>query len=101
MPPRSAAPASRCPGKRSNSSGYTTSQSIKAGYVDATRAQQTPRRPVRRMRRMNQQTTKKGNSKMNKTNITEFLAAARQHLFGLSASQPAFATIPAQVCQVR
>ena len=54
------------------------------------------------MRRMNQQTTKKGNSKMSKTNITEFLAAARQHLFGLSAgSQPAFATIPTQVCQVR
>ena len=53
------------------------------------------------MRRMNQQSTKKGNSKMNKTNITEFLAAARQHLFGLNASQPAFAAIPAQVCQVR
>ena len=101
MPPRSAAPASRYPGKRSNSGGYTASQSINTGYVDATRAQQTRRQPIRRMRRMKQQTTKKGNSKMNKTNITEFLAAARQYLFGLSAGQPAFATIPAQVCQVR
>jgi hypothetical protein len=50
---------------------------------------------------MNQQTPKKGNSKMNTTNITEFLAAARQHFFGLNASQAAFATIPAQGCQVR
>ena len=101
MQPRSAAPASPYPGKRSNSGGYTASQSINTGYVDATRTQQTQWRPVRRMRRMNQQSTKKGNSKMNKTNITEFLAAARQHLFGLNASQPAFAAIPAQVCQVR
>ncbi len=38
---------------------------------------------------------------MNKTNITQFLAAARQHLFGLNNSQPAFASIPSQVCQVR
>lgn len=53
------------------------------------------------MRRMNQQTPKKGNSKMNTTNITEFLAAARQHFFGLSANQPAFAAIPAKGCQVR
>jgi hypothetical protein len=53
------------------------------------------------MRRMNQQTTKKGNSKMNNTNISEFLAATRQYLFGLSNGQPAFATIPVQVCRVR
>lgn len=38
---------------------------------------------------------------MNKINIAEFLAAARQHLFGLHAVQPAFATLPAQVCQAR
>ncbi len=38
---------------------------------------------------------------MNTMNITEFLAAARQHFFGLSANQPAFAAIPAQVCQLR
>jgi hypothetical protein len=48
---------------------------------------------------MNQQTRQKGNSKMNKINIAEFLAAARQHLFGLHAAQPAFATPPAQVRQ--
>jgi hypothetical protein len=53
------------------------------------------------MQRMNQETREKGNSKMIKMNIAEFLAAARQHLLGLSAAQPAFATLPAQVRRAR
>ena len=77
------------------------SQSIKSRYVDATLTQQTRRRPVRRMRRMNQQSPIKENSKMTKPDIAKFLAVTRQHLFGLGASQPAFATLPNQACRAR
>ena len=102
MPPRLAAPASRWPGRRGSSRCYTASQSIKSRYVDATLAQQTRSLAVHKMRDIDKpQSQQEEFSNMLEMNIRQFMEAARQNLFGLLPVQPAFATIPAMVRQVR
>jgi hypothetical protein len=75
---------------------------LNACYAGATRAPQTVPRPARKMQGMKtQQHPPEEINEMTQNHLDQFIAAARQYLFGLSPAAPALATIPAVTRPVR
>jgi hypothetical protein len=75
---------------------------LNACYAGATRAPQTMPRPARKMQGMEtQQHPPEEINEMTQNHVDQFIAAARQYLFGLNPAEPALATIPAVTRPVR